>query len=1133
MSATQISEHNSGRAPAGADSDRMKLVELEVSGMSCGSCAMRVKRALSRQPGVADATVDYATGRATVSLVAGSIDPGRLIAAVENAGYRASPVGTNAAEQALSFAAHELEESRERAALARRIAVAVPLAVAVAALTYASPHDSTTRWITAALAVPVQFWCGLPFLRSAWSRARRRGMNADTLIALGTLTTFVYSIVMLIAQTHGYQHGVPVGQFEMSLDYDFGAAIITVLLIARWFESRARSRAGRDRRETARLGEIQAGRPDAKPQVQRVSDRVAVAFVPFVVALAAVTALVWVLTGQGDHGMFASLHLERAIDATIAVLIVASPSALGLAIPVAMLAGTARGANLGLLIRGRSTIGRSQRLDTIVLEGSHTVTTGELSVAEVWAAPSEDPDALLALAAAVERGCEHPVAVAIVAAARERDLALPAVEDAHPTPGRGARARKDGMDVWVGRTTSHAGSAEAAAVLESWEQAGRTVIALERGTAIIGAVALAEAIRPEAKDAVAGLRRMGLDVRLISGENERAAHAVASALGIESVQAELDPTARLEQIAHLQHEGRRVGLVADGVEDAAALARADLGIAIGTSAGLAIEAADISVLSDDLRGVPRALRLARETHTIVLQNLAFALGYNLIALPLAVTGLLNPALAAVATGLASIAVIANSLRLRRFGRQGQPTPVRGPFTRRVSIAVATVVPVLLLGGLVLGAPDTFAVPSSATHIFTASSGATLEVEATPLTASEVGVHLYLYDATNAQNSAGRIPISATSSSGQRAMGTAYTIAPNHDFGAILLRTGVWDLHISVTDSAGQRLGGSFAVPVNVTGASVDTTATLKPGTRPPAPASARARTSSPPAATGQVIGARVSSGQLSVADELGPDIVAAWVTHVRGHLSLQLHTLTAFEEATAIPISLAHATIVGSCGPGCDNVLLAGSASTLVVHAVIDGVAYTARLPVAFDAAGDQRAVALLRRVDAAQVKLHSAVADETLASSPAAVEATDYRIQAPNRFSYKVAVNGKLTDDTIIIGTREWDRALGKAWQPGSFGTQPFSAAGYFDWWADYADAPRLLDLDRAGGTTIADIATVAELPGLGPVWLRLHIDATHDRMLYVRMITVAHFMTESWSSFNAAGSIAAPVQARPGATG
>jgi cation-transporting ATPase V/Cu+-exporting ATPase len=1227
MSATDISAQSAGGASAAAASDRLEL-EFDVSGMTCSSCALRVQRALSRAPGVTDALVNYATGRATVALAPGTLDTERLIAAVERAGYRAYPVGTSAASQALAFESHDKDEAREQAGLARRIAVAVPLAVAIAVLTFTSPHDSTARWITAALAVPVQFWCGLPFLRSAWTRARGRAMNMDTLIALGTLTSFVYSTVMLITQTHSYQHGVPVAQFEMSLDYDMGATIISALLIARWCEARARSRAGRAIRELARLGATQArlvdpenpaaaerlvavelvrrgdvflvrpgdkvpvdgividgasavdeslltgeslpvekssgslltgatlnidgvltaratavgadtalsqlvGLQASQPHIQRLADRIASVFVPFVVALAAVTALVWVLTGHGDHGMFASMHLERGIDATIAVLIVACPCALGLAIPVAILAGTGRGANLGLLIHGGEILERSQDLDTIVLDKTGTVTTGNLSVADLWAAPGEDPDGVLALAAAVERGSEHPVAIAVVAAARERDLELPAVDAFRSIPGRGAQARVDGEAVWVGRPTSLAGSAQAAALLELWEELGRTAIVLERDARIVGAIALADTIKPEAKDAVAGLRRMGLDVALLTGDNERVARAVAAAVGIESALAGVGPAGKLEQIERLQRDGRRVGMVGDGVNDAAALAQADLGIAMGTGARVAIEAADISVLSGDLRGVPRALRLARETYTIVLQNLGWAFGYNLVALPLAVTGLLSPALAAVAMGLSSITVVANSLRLRRFGRQGRPTPVHGPLARRASVAVAVVVPVLLLGGLVLGAPNTFAVPSSATHTFSATSGATLQVEVTPLTAGDVGVHLYLYDATNAQSFAGRIPLTATSSTGRRALGTVYTIAPNHDFGVIRLSTGVWDLHIAVTDSTGQRLGGSFAVPINGTVASVAATPALKPGVRPPAPAGVQSRTTSRPRATGPVVTAKIAPDQLSVAAELGPDIVAAWITHVSGHLSVQLHTLSGLEEAAAIPVSLPHATIAGHCGLGCENVVLAGSASALNVHAIIDGTAYTARLPVAFDAAGNRRAVALLQRVDAAQVKLRSALADETLASSPVTVEATDYKIQAPNRFAYQVALNGKRTDATIIIGTREWDRTPGQAWQAGSFGTQPFSSASYFDWWADYADAPRLLDLERVGKTEIADIATVTELAGLGPVWLRLHVDATHDRMLYVRMITVEHFMTESWGDFNGAGSITPPVQSAHRSTG
>jgi soluble P-type ATPase len=946
----------------------------------------------------------------------------------------ASTVATSAAEQALSLDADQSARTREQAALARRIAIAVPLAVAIAILTRGSPHDSTARWITAGLAVPVQFWCGLPFLRSAWTSGRRGAISADTLVALGTLASFVYSTVILIGQTHSYQHGVPVAQFEMSLDYYMGAAIVAAALITRWCLDLARlggtpprlpepedQGAAEPLVEQVR-GPVERARAST-PRIQRLAGRISAVLVPFVIAVAALTSLVWVLTGQGDHGMFASMHLERGMDATIAVLIVACPYALAMATPLAIVAGMGRGAKLGLVIRGSEVLERSQNLDTIVLDEKVTVTT------------------------------EAP----------------------------------------------------------------------EREAAGAGAIAPAGTIRPEAKDAVAGLLRMGLDVRLLTGHTERVASEFASTVGIASVLAD-GPEEKVAQIARLQREGRRVGMVGDGVNDEAALAQADLGIAIGTCTGAAINA-DISLLSGDLRGVPRALRLARETRAIALQNLGGAVAYNLIALPLAATGLLNPVLAAVAMGVSSIAIVSNSLRLRRFGHEGQPTPVRGILARRASVTVAMLVPVVLLGGLVLGAPDTFAVPSSVTHVFTATSGATLEVEATPLTANEVGVHLYLYDATNAQSDAGRTPISATSSTGRRAAGTLYTIAPDHDFGAIRLSTGVWDLHISVTDSAGQRLGGSFAVPVNVADASIAANAALKPGARPPAPGRATSRTTtSQPSSTGQIPAAKVAPDQLSVADELGPDIIAAWVTHVSGQLRIQLHTLNGLEEPTTIAVSLPHATIAGRCGLGCDNVVLAGSASTLIVRATIDGTTYTARLPVGFDAGGARSAVALLRRVDAAQVKLRGALADETLASSPATVEGTDYKIQAPNRFAYQVAVNGKLTDATIIIGTHEWDRTPGKAWQAGSFGTQPFSAASYLDWWAGYLDAPRLLDLGRVGKTEIADIATVTELPGLGPVWLRLHIDATHDRMLYVRMITVEHFMTESWSNFNTPESITPP---------
>jgi cation-transporting ATPase V len=949
-------------ADLGADGlSEHELYELDVTGMTCGSCAARVQRALSGQPGVSEALVNYATGRATVEFEPGTLGAEQLVSAVQAAGYDATPVLPSAGDQAHAFEALEAREAREQASLLRRIAVAVPLAAAIAFLTYAYPHDTTARWITAALAIPVQFWCGLPFLSSAWARARVRATNMDTLIALSTLASFVYSSVMLLTADSVYEHGVPVGKFDMPLCYDMGAIIVAALLIARWCEAKARSRSGRAVRELARLGATQARLVDpedpqaperlvpveevrrgdvflvrpgdrvpvdgividgasavdesmltgeslpvekdagalltgatlnvdgvlraratavgadtalsqlvalveraqaSKPQIQRLADEIARYFVPGVLVLAALTALAWVLTGQDLQGMFASMHLQRGMDATIAVLIVACPCALGLATPVAILVGTGRGANLGLLIRSGEILERSQELDTIVLDKTGTVTTGELSVADVWAAPGEQPEQVLALAASAEAGSEHPVALAVVAAAREqgggrehgnrRTPEIAPASEFRSTPGRGVRALIDGAEVWVGRPQELERSPELAPILERWESSGRTAIVIERadplntplaahpgneypadtplaahpeqdtpsdadlytGRRIVGAIALADTVKPEARTAIEGLRRMGIDVELLTGDNPRAARAVAQAVGIERVLAEVTPSGKLEEIARLQREGHRVGMVGDGVNDAAALAQADLGIAMGTGVGAAIEAADISVLSGDLRGVARALRLSRETYTIVLQNLGWAFGYNLIALPLAMTGLLSPALAAVAMGLSSITVVLNSLRLRRFGSAGRPTPVRGRRQRYASIVGAAAIPAVLLGGLVLADPNSFAVPRSASETLREPAGETLEVYVERLKPGTVNLHLYLEGATGARPSFHTLSMLATSASGSHAKVNFYVAGTGHEIAETQLTRGVWKFQVAGSDGAGHRLSGSFAVPIN-------------------------------------------------------------------------------------------------------------------------------------------------------------------------------------------------------------------------------------------------------------------------------------------------------------------------------
>ncbi|HEV7938508.1 MAG TPA: cation-translocating P-type ATPase [Solirubrobacteraceae bacterium] len=951
MSTTDITKPTPAADPGADGPSEHELYELDVSGMTCGSCAARVQSALSGQPGVSEALVNYATGRATVELVSGALDAEQLVGAVQAAGYDATPVLPSAGDQAHAFEALEERETREQASLLRRIAVAVPLAAAIAFLTYAYPHDQTARWITAGLAIPVQFWCGWPFLSSAWARARVRATNMDTLIALSTLASFIYSSVLLLTSSPVYEHGVPVGKFNMPLCYDMGAIIIAALLIARWCEAKARSRSGRAVRELARLGATQARLVDpedpqaperlvpveevrrgdvflvrpgdrvpvdgividgasavdesmltgeslpvekdtgalltgatlnvdgvlraratavgadtalsqlvalveraqaSKPQIQRLADEIARYFVPGVLVLAALTALAWVLTGQDLQGMFASMHLQRGMDATIAVLIVACPCALGLATPVAILVGTGRGANLGLLIRSGEILERSQELDTIVLDKTGTVTTGELSVADIWTTRGEQPERILALAASAEAGSEHPVALAVVVAARERKLELAQASDFRSTPGRGVRALVDGVEVWVGRPRELERSPELGPVLERWESSGRTAILIESAgpvntplaahpenedpantplaahpkkriptgadthtsRRILGAIALADTVKPEARAAIDGLRRMGIDVELLTGDNPRAAQAVAQAVGVERVLAEVTPSGKLEEIARLQREGHHVGMVGDGVNDAAALAQADLGIAMGTGVGAAIEAADISVLSGDLRGVARALRLARETYTIVLQNLGWAFGYNLIALPLAMTGLLSPALAAVAMGLSSITVVLNSLRLRRFGSAGKPTPVRSRRQHYASIATAAVIPAVLLGTLVLADPNSFAVPDSASETLHEPAGETLEVYIERLKPGTVNLHLYLQGTDSTRPSFHTLSMLATSATGTHAKVNFYVAGTGHDIAETQLTRGVWKFQIAGSDGTGHSLSGSFAVPVN-------------------------------------------------------------------------------------------------------------------------------------------------------------------------------------------------------------------------------------------------------------------------------------------------------------------------------
>jgi copper-transporting P-type ATPase V len=1126
MSVTGITDAGTSDTIAPEEYQRL---EFDVSGMTCGSCAARVQRTLSREPGVAEALVNYATGRATVELEPWALDDERLIAAVRRAGYDAARVGPSPGEHAQLLGERDAHEQRS---LLLRILLAVPLAIAIGTLTYADPHDRGAQWAAAALAVPVQFWCGLPFLRSAWERARAHSTNMDTLIALSTLASFTYSTVMLLSEGTAARGGA--GGSGMTLDYDMGATIIAALLIARWCEAKARGSAGRALRELARLGatrarlldpedpgaaerlvpveEVRRGdlflvRPGdrvpvdgvvldgasavdesmltgeslavekqagaaltgatlnidgalcaraaavgadtalsqlialveraqaSKPQIQRLADEIARFFVPAVLGLAALTVLAWVLTGSAEHGAAASAHLEHGISAAISVLIVACPCALGLATPVALLVGTGRGASLGLLVRGAEILERSQQLDTLVFDKTGTVTTGELSVADTWTAAGEDADGVLALAAAVEAGSEHPVAVAVRAAARERGLDVADATAFRAVPGRGVRAVVDGQEVWAGRWSA-AGreptggpgstvglgfpserSAGLARVLDAWEARGYTAIVVEAGGHALGAVALSDTVKPEAREAIDAVRRMGVDVELLTGDNPRAAAAVAAAAGIEHVRASVSPSGKLEEIARLQRDGHRVGMVGDGVNDAAALAQADLGIAMGTGVGAAIEAADISVVTGDLRGVPRALGLARETYTIVLQNLGWALGYNLIALPLAMTGLLSPALAAVAMGISSISVVANSLRLRRFDASGRETRVHSRGRRRASVGVAALLPVALLGALMIAAPATFTVARDAARAIGTMAGMDMSDMSATATA-------------RVERSGGRCTLSLC--------------------------------------------------PI------------LTPG-----------------------------PNELSVAGELGSALAAIWVTHAGANVDARLELLTPTMAPVAEPVSIAGASSRQACGPGCWTFTLPAAAAALGLSAEEHGHRYALSLPVRWRQGQSATARRLLDQAVASMRALAGVSVYETLTSGPPhPVEKIEYRFSAPERMKYTVATGGRV----IAVGPTLWAFTPGQGWQRSSYNGAGgrFATSSWYDW-QEYDQSAQLLDEREVNGRLTADIALMS--PTL-PVWFRLRIEVPNGRVSQVGMVAGGHFMSDSYSRYGTPQRILPPTR-------
>jgi cation-transporting ATPase V/Cu+-exporting ATPase len=724
------------------DPHRSAEAEFSVSGMTCGSCAARVEKALSHQPGVAAAAVNLATEKAIVAFDPEQVTTADLVSAVEHIGYGLAehhPAGEH------DHGAGPAADADAQRAWLRRVLVAFPLGIVVLVLSLGYMEEPWARWSALALTTPVQLWAGWPFLHTAAVRARARQANMDTLIAIGTMAAYLFSAYQVVFGPTMSDHYL-----------DTAALIVAFLLLGRYLEARAKGRASAAIRtllelgakearvvvdgqeqtvpiEDVRVDDVLRVRPGekipvdgvivegtsavdesmltgesvpidkqpgdrvagatvnvhglltlratavgtdtalaqivrlveeaqgTKAPVQQLADRISGIFVPAVLVIAAATLAGWALVGDATGGL----------EAAVAVLIIACPCALGLATPTAIMVGTGRGAAMGVLIKGGEVLERSKRIDTVVFDKTGTLTQGRMALTDVVPADGVDADELLRRAAAVEAGSEHPVGRAVVDAAAERDVALPALTGFASLAGHGVTGTVDGVVVHVGRRLHLAQAGLAAdatleAAADELEGEGKTAILAGWDGRVRGVLGVADTLKDGAPAAVAELSAMGIAVVMITGDNRRTAESIAAAVGIDRVLAEVLPQDKVDEVRRLQTEGRVVAMVGDGVNDAPALVQADLGIAIGTGTDVAIESSDITLLSADLEGVATAIRLSRRTFRAILQNLGWAFAYNVVLIPVAAIGLLNPILAGAAMAFSSVSVVGNSLRLRRF-----------------------------------------------------------------------------------------------------------------------------------------------------------------------------------------------------------------------------------------------------------------------------------------------------------------------------------------------------------------------------------------------------------------------------------------------------------------------------------
>nr|WP_269449597.1 heavy metal translocating P-type ATPase [Gordonia sp. 852002-50395_SCH5434458] len=741
----------------------LQRIQLDVTGMTCGACAARVERKLNKVDGV-KASVNYATRVATIDAVA-DVNADSLCEVVDASGYGASV----RSDTPTPIPDTDGDEAKR---LFRRLAVALILFIPLADLSIVFAVVPSTRftgwqWLLLALALPILTWCAWPFYRVAAKNLRTGNATMETLVTLGVLAAAGWSLYSMFFATDTAStssQGVWAAIWSADSIYLEVATGVTVLVLAgRYFEARARSRAGGALRALAALGakdvsvllrdgtemripagelsegqrfvvrpgetigtdglviegsaavdmsamtgeskpvDVEPGEPviggttalngrliveaaavgpdtafagmmrlveeaqTGKANAQRLADRVAGVFVPVVVAIAVVTVGAWLLAGG---------PVERAVAAGLAVLVIACPCALGLATPIAVMVATGRGAQLGIFLKGYQALDTSRYIDTVVFDKTGTVTEGALSVTQVY---SDDEaqlsdERLLALAGAVESASEHAVGSAIVAAVDEADRLE--VTDFRAEPGRGVVGTVDGHRVtvgsprWVSQSVDDAGGVIPAATARRRRDAeakGETVIYVAVDGRLSGLISVADTVKSSAAPAIAALQAAGMRTVLLTGDNSGAAHAVADEVGITDVIAEVLPDAKVDAIRELQDAGHSVAMVGDGINDGPALATAELGVAIGRGTDVAIGAADVVLVRDDLRAAPAALSLARATQRTIRTNLIWAFGYNVAAIPIAAAGVLNPLIAGAAMALSSLFVVSNSLRLQHFG----------------------------------------------------------------------------------------------------------------------------------------------------------------------------------------------------------------------------------------------------------------------------------------------------------------------------------------------------------------------------------------------------------------------------------------------------------------------------------